>query len=75
MTQPSVLLNAALDAAAHGWPVIPLRPGGKAPALHGETRCPRTGDCADGHRTFEQRATTDLARIERCWSAGPWKRM
>lgn len=66
------LLTAALDAAAHGWPVIPLRPGGKAPALHGETRCPHTGDCASGHRTFEQRATTDPARIERCWAAGPW---
>ncbi len=66
------LLAAALDAAARGWPVIPLRPGGKAPALHGETRCPGTGDCASGHRTFEQRATTDPARIERCWAAGPW---
>jgi Bifunctional DNA primase/polymerase, N-terminal len=66
------LMTAALDAAARGWPVIPLRPGGKTPALHGETRCPRTGDCAGGHRTFEQRATLDPRRIERCWSSGPF---
>ncbi|MGW0945186.1 bifunctional DNA primase/polymerase [Streptomyces sp. NPDC002623] len=66
------LLRAALNAAARGWPVIPLRPRSKVPALHGERRCPRTGDCADGHRTFEQRATVDPARIERCWAAGPF---
>ncbi|WP_328639554.1 bifunctional DNA primase/polymerase [Streptomyces canus] len=66
------LLNAALAAAARGWPVIPLRPRSKVPALHGERRCPRAGDCKDGHRTFEQRATTDPARIERCWAAGPF---
>lgn len=66
------LLSAALGAAGRGWPVIPLRPGSKVPALHGATRCPRTGDCAGGHRTFEQRATTDPARIERCWTAGPF---
>ncbi|MFJ5302162.1 bifunctional DNA primase/polymerase [Streptomyces sp. NPDC088350] len=68
----SALLRAALKAAERGWPVIPLRPRSKVPALHGERRCPRTGDCAGGHRTFEQRATTDPARIERCWSAGPF---
>ncbi|MGW2742801.1 bifunctional DNA primase/polymerase [Streptomyces sp. NPDC001450] len=68
----SALLRAALDAAAQGWPVIPLRPGSKVPALHGERRCPRTGDCSDGHRTFEQRATTDPGRIERCWASGPF---
>ncbi|WP_329313723.1 bifunctional DNA primase/polymerase [Streptomyces sp. NBC_01262] len=66
------LLHAALDAAEQGWPVIPLHPGSKVPALHGEHRCPKTGDCADGHRTFEQRATTDPNRIERCWTAGPF---
>lgn len=66
------LLRAALAAAERGWPVIPLRPRSKVPALHGERRCPRTGDCADGHRTFEQRATTDSARIERCWATGPF---
>jgi hypothetical protein len=67
---PSALLSAALAAAERGWPVIPLRPGGKVPALHGERRCPGTGDCSGGHRTFEQRATTDPQRIERCWATG-----
>ncbi|MEU9406159.1 bifunctional DNA primase/polymerase [Streptomyces sp. NPDC048281] len=67
-----VFMNAALAAAGQGWPVIPLRPGSKVPALHGERTCPRTGDCGDGHRTFEQRATTDPARIERCWATGPF---
>lgn len=68
----TALLSAALAAAARGWPVIPLYPRGKVPALHGERRCPGTGDCTDGHRTFEQRATTDPARIERCWATGPF---
>jgi hypothetical protein len=74
MTPPdrTDLLAAALDTAARGWPVIPLRPGSKTPALHGHRTCPRTGDCTHGHRTWEQRATTDPARIERCWSAGPF---
>ena len=70
--QQSALLTAALAAAERGWPVIPLRPGSKVPALHGEHRCPGVGDCASGHRTWEQRATTDPARIERCWTAGPF---
>lgn len=69
---PSALLSAALAAAARGWPVIPLRPGRKYPALHGEDACPGTGDCAGGHRKFEQRATTDPERIRRCWAAGPY---
>ncbi|MFD6278750.1 bifunctional DNA primase/polymerase [Streptomyces sp. NPDC060209] len=66
----SALLSAALDAAARGWTVFPLRPGGKPPALHGEALCPRTGDCTTGHRKWEQRATTDPDRIHRAWSAG-----
>ncbi|MFD3491153.1 bifunctional DNA primase/polymerase [Streptomyces sp. NPDC058690] len=66
----AVLLSAALDAAARGWAVFPLRPGSKPPALHGEASCPRTGDCTTGHRKWEQRATTDPDRIHRAWSAG-----
>ncbi|CAG7637688.1 bifunctional DNA primase/polymerase [Actinacidiphila bryophytorum] len=66
----TVLLAAALTAAERGWPVVPLHPRSKIPALHGDRRCPRTGDCTHGHRTFEQRATTDPERIRRCWSAG-----
>ncbi|MFE5662821.1 bifunctional DNA primase/polymerase [Streptomyces niveus] len=77
MTQPTPirrerLLAAALDAAERGWAVFPLRPGGKRPALHGEQFCPRTGDCADGHRKWEQRATTDQDRIRRAWAHGPF---
>lgn len=66
----TALLSAALDAAERGWPVFPLRPGAKAPALHGEDRCPRTGECAQGHVKWEQRATTDPVRIRQCWTAG-----
>ncbi|MDT3396160.1 bifunctional DNA primase/polymerase [Streptomyces sp. B1866] len=68
----TVLLNAALTAAAHGWPVFPLRPGDKRPALHSEARCPGTGDCAAGHRKWEQRATTDPDRIHTAWSGRPF---
>ncbi|MDN3293514.1 bifunctional DNA primase/polymerase [Streptomyces ficellus] len=66
------LLRAALDAAERGWHVFPLRPGSKRPALHGEERCPRTGECASGHRKWEERATTDPARIHRAWCGRPF---
>ncbi|MFD0207386.1 MULTISPECIES: bifunctional DNA primase/polymerase [Saccharothrix] len=49
-----------------------MPPGEKIAALHSEKRCPRTGACRDGHAKPEQRATTDPAVIERCWSAGPF---
>ncbi|MET3986492.1 bifunctional DNA primase/polymerase [Streptomyces sp. PvR034] len=68
----SALLSAALDLAARGWPVFPLRPGSKVPALHGETRCPRTDVCADGHAKPEQRATTDPDRIRTAWTSAPY---
>ncbi|MEU3007412.1 bifunctional DNA primase/polymerase [Streptomyces sp. NPDC007020] len=76
MTQPTPirrvpdLLSAALGAAERGWHVFPLRPGDKRPALHGETACPGTGDCAAGHRKWEQRATADPDRIRGAWTAG-----
>ncbi|MDK1476785.1 bifunctional DNA primase/polymerase [Streptomyces sp. 549] len=66
------LLSAALDATARGWPVLPLRPGGKRPALHGENACTRTGPCAGGHVKWEQRATTDPDRIRHAWAAAPF---
>ncbi|MFD8415551.1 bifunctional DNA primase/polymerase [Streptomyces sp. NPDC059650] len=66
----SALLTAALATAARGWPVIPLRPGSKVSALHGETRCPGTGDCADRHAKPEQRATINPDRIRAAWAAG-----
>ncbi|NNN36153.1 DNA primase [Streptomyces sp. S3(2020)] len=64
------LLSAALQAAARGWHVHPLRPGGKGSALHGERACSETGECADGHMKWEQRATTDPDRIRAAWAAG-----
>ncbi|GAA1423071.1 bifunctional DNA primase/polymerase [Catellatospora coxensis] len=49
-------VNAALHAAGRGWRVFPVTPDDKTPAV----------------RAWEQRATTDLDRIRRCWSAGPF---
>ncbi|MFD7405205.1 bifunctional DNA primase/polymerase [Streptomyces sp. NPDC059866] len=66
------LMRAALEAAERGWHVFPLRPGGKPPALHGEKSCTRTGECADGHAKWEQRATTDPDRIRAAWSRAPF---
>lgn len=68
----AALRTAALTAAARGWPVHPLRPGAKSPALHGERTCPRTGDCTAGHQKWEQRATCDRQRIQSAWSASPF---
>ncbi|MFF4442042.1 bifunctional DNA primase/polymerase [Streptomyces sp. NPDC001621] len=62
------LLAAALCAAERGWPVIPLHPGSKRPAGHPERSCPGTGRCAGGHRTPEQRATTDPELIQAAWA-------
>ncbi|MFI8305501.1 bifunctional DNA primase/polymerase [Streptomyces sp. NPDC085927] len=74
MTQDprAALLRAALNAAARGWHVFPLRPGTKRPALHGEKTCTGTGPCAGGHRKWEQRATTDPDRIRAAWARAPF---
>ncbi|MFJ5553132.1 bifunctional DNA primase/polymerase [Streptomyces sp. NPDC093225] len=66
------LLHAALATANRGWPVIPLRPGSKVFALHGERDCPGTGQCANGHAKPEQRATTDPALIRAAWETRPF---
>ncbi|MPY82600.1 MAG: DNA primase [Actinophytocola sp.] len=66
------LTVAALGAVERGWHVFPLLPNGKRPALHGHDTCPGTGPCADGHRTPEQRATTDPARICAAWAHKPY---
>ncbi|WP_069815300.1 bifunctional DNA primase/polymerase [Streptomyces sp. TP-A0874] len=68
----NTLLTTALDLTARGWHVFPLRPGTKRPALHGEAACPRTGPCAEGHRKWEQRATTDPDRIRAAWAKAPF---
>lgn len=68
MSSATPLLDAALWAAEQGWPVFPLKPRGSFPALHSRENCPRTGVCADGHRTWEQRATDQPARIHGCWT-------
>lgn len=53
---PTHLDTAALRIAARGWPVFPLRPGSKLPAI----------------RDWEHRATTDPERIAAWWSRGPY---
>lgn len=68
----TALLTAALDAAARGWHVFPLVPGTKRPAGHGADACPGTGRCAGGHRTWEQRATTDPEKIRAAWAHAPY---
>lgn len=67
-----LLATAALAAAARGWHVFPLRPGTKRPALHGHADCPRTAACVEAHQGWEQRATTDPARIQAAWSRAPY---
>lgn len=66
------MCEAALAMAARGWPVFPLLPGSKKPALHGDTAqrpCPRTGMCAGGHRKWEQRAMTDPDLVRWYWTS------
>ncbi|MFE9931748.1 bifunctional DNA primase/polymerase [Streptomyces sp. NPDC005533] len=70
--QRPLLLDAALAIAGRGWPLFPLRPGTKTPALHRQASCPETGVCAGGHVKWEQRATTDQTAIVRCWSHKPY---
>ncbi|WP_217215452.1 bifunctional DNA primase/polymerase [Streptomyces sp. AC550_RSS872] len=66
------LLSAALLCGERGWPVIPLVAGAKRPAGHPERACPRTGRCSAGHRTPEQRATTDPNLIHAAWAHRPY---
>ncbi|MDQ1250349.1 MAG: hypothetical protein QG597_4728 [Actinomycetota bacterium] len=73
----AALVNAALGYAARGWHVFPLRPGDKRPAFpdHSEDHCTgRDPRCrrAGRHITWEQRATTDPARIRAAWTRTPY---
>lgn len=68
MSNTTALREAALWTAKQGWPVFPLKPSGSFPALHSRENCPRTGACVSGHHGWEQRATVDVERIDRCWS-------
>ncbi|MDG9678343.1 bifunctional DNA primase/polymerase [Micromonospora sp. DH14] len=80
------LLTAALAHAARGWHVFPLRPddrpndpdNAKRPAFPNRCtaeHCPRTDlrcRAAGRHVGWEERATTDPARIRRAWSTRPY---
>ncbi|MGW1224219.1 bifunctional DNA primase/polymerase [Streptomyces sp. NPDC002530] len=66
------LLAHAVAAAERGWHVFPLRPRDKRPAGHAAGRCPGTGRCGSGHRTPEQRATTDPDLLAAAWTHAPY---
>ena len=69
------LLAAALTYAERGWRVFPLRLNDKRPACpaHPADRCERTDPfCRSGHTGWQDRATTDAARITRAWSSRPY---
>ncbi|MEU1939126.1 bifunctional DNA primase/polymerase [Streptomyces coeruleorubidus] len=66
------LLAWALEAARRDWAVIPLRRMDKRPAGHAERLCPGTGRCVDGHKTPEQRATTDADLLIAAWAHQPY---
>ncbi|MFI2033229.1 bifunctional DNA primase/polymerase [Streptomyces bottropensis] len=66
------LLAWATQAAQRGWHVIPLRPGDKRPAGHAQKYCPATGRCANGHKTPEERATTDPELLAAAWAQRPY---
>ncbi len=80
MTTPTAhrqnLRDAAHAYADAGWPVFPLRPGSKVPAVpgHPEARCDRSDPrCAeDGHVGWEGRATTDQQRVAKAWGRREW---
>ncbi|MFY1689066.1 bifunctional DNA primase/polymerase [Plantactinospora sp. WMMB782] len=80
------LLTTALDHAARGWHVFPLRPDDRPgdpdhakrpafPARCTAEHCDRTDPrcrAAGRHVGWEERATTDPARITRAWSHRPY---
>ncbi|GEM_PF-732239 len=73
---PGALLDAALNCAAHGWHVFPIRPRAKKPPAfpdHNAATCTGTDPrCRSGHTGWEPRATTDPGRIRRAWAHTPY---
>ncbi|KXK58526.1 DNA primase [Micromonospora rosaria] len=74
---PDDLLATALDHAARGWHVFPLRPDDKRPAFPDHAAADCTGRdprcrAASRHLGWEDRATTDPTRIRRAWSTRPY---
>jgi hypothetical protein len=68
-------LDVALNAAARGWHVLPLRPDDKRPAFPDHTAAACAGRdprCRAGHTGWEARATVDPGRIRRGWSTIPY---
>lgn len=65
------LRSWALCLVDLGFCVFPLLPDTKRPALHGKSHCPETGACQYEHQGWEQRATIDSTRVQRCWSLTP----
>ncbi|MFG2128346.1 bifunctional DNA primase/polymerase [Streptomyces sp. NPDC048751] len=66
------LLAWALEAARRDWHVIPLRQQDKRPAGHAQKYCPGTGRCTGGHKTPEERATTDHDLLVAAWAHRPY---
>jgi hypothetical protein len=66
------LLAAALDCAARGWRVMPVRARSKKPPVfpgHKAAECTgRDPRCRGGHTGWESRATADPARVTRGWA-------
>jgi len=65
--------TTVLDHAARGWHVFPLAAESKRPAFPDHRAADCTGTdrrCRAGHAGWEQRATTDPARITRAWTSG-----
>jgi len=66
-----VTARTVLEYARRGWHVFPLTPESKRPAFpdHRAADCTGTDPkCRAGHTGWEQRATTDPARITRAWT-------
>jgi len=69
------LLHHALAYAEAGWPVFPLRPSTKRPAIpnHTAEHCDQSDHrCWNGHTGWEPRATLDTNRITRAWQMRPY---